>query len=120
MFLGFPADLSSAAVNVESALSEHEAKELLATTVRPAEADAEAVVKRAQGDREAAIAAAQAEAVVEGMRREHQAQRELFDRILRDLDETAVGNKLVIGVRELARAIRDDMAHEERELLSEP
>ena len=60
----------------------------------------------------------EAEAVIEGMRREHEAQRELFDRIIRDLDETAVGTKLVTGVRELARAIRDDMAHEERELLS--
>ncbi len=57
--------------------------------------------------------------VAEGMRREHQAQRELFDRIIRDLDETAVGSKLVVGVRELARAIRDDMEHEEREILSE-
>ena len=61
-----------------------------------------------------------ADAVAEGMRREHEAQRELFDRIIRDLDETAVGKKLVIGVRELARAIRDDMEHEERELLSKP
>ena len=40
--------------------------------------------------------------------------------VIRDLDETAVGTKLVIGVRELARAIRDDMEHEERELLSKP
>ena len=61
-----------------------------------------------------------ADAMMEGMRREHEAQRELFDRIIRDLDETAVGKKLVIGVRELARAIRDDMEHEERELLSKP
>jgi hemerythrin-like domain-containing protein len=61
-----------------------------------------------------------AEAVAADMRREHEAQRELFDRIIRDLDETAVGKKLVIGVRELARAIRDDMEHEERELLSKP
>lgn len=53
----------------------------------------------------------------EDMRREHQAQRELFDRVIRELDETAVGTKLVVGVRELARAIRDDMEHEERELL---
>ena len=62
----------------------------------------------------------EADAVIEGMRREHEAQRELFDRIIRDLDETAVGSKLVTGVRELARAIRDDMEHEERELLSKP
>ncbi len=61
-----------------------------------------------------------ADAVAEGMRREHEAQRELFDRIIRDLDETEVGKKLVTGVRELARAIRDDMEHEERELLSKP
>ena len=54
----------------------------------------------------------------EEMHREHQAQRELFDRIIRDLDETEVGSKLVVGVRELARAIRDDMEHEEREILS--
>jgi hemerythrin-like domain-containing protein len=60
------------------------------------------------------------DAMVEGMRREHEAQRELFDRIIRDLDETAVGTKLITGVRELARAIRDDMEHEERELLSKP
>ena len=64
--------------------------------------------------------AGKAEEMAEGMRREHQAQRELFDRIIRDLDETAVGSKLVIGVRELARAIRDDMEHEEREILSKP
>jgi iron-sulfur cluster repair protein YtfE (RIC family) len=61
-----------------------------------------------------------AEAVIEGMRKEHQAQRELFDRIIQDLDETAVGRRLVTGVRELARAIRDDMEHEEREILSKP
>ena len=61
-----------------------------------------------------------ADAVAAEMRREHEAQRELFDRIIGDLDETAVGTKLVTGVRELARAIRDDMEHEERELLSKP
>ena len=59
-----------------------------------------------------------AQDVIEGMRREHEAQREIFERIIGELDETAVGAKLVVGVRELARAIRDDMAHEERELLS--
>jgi len=53
----------------------------------------------------------------ESMRREHQAQREIFDGVIRDLDETAVGSKLVTGVRELSRAIRDDMEYEERELL---
>jgi hemerythrin-like domain-containing protein len=58
--------------------------------------------------------------MVEGMHREHQAQREIFDSVIHELDETAVGSKLVIGVRELSRAIRDDMAHEERELLSQP
>ena len=57
--------------------------------------------------------------LVEGMRREHQVQREIFDSVIRDLDETAVGSKLVIGVRELSRAIRDDMEHEERELLGQ-
>jgi hemerythrin-like domain-containing protein len=61
-----------------------------------------------------------ADAIADGMHHEHQAQRELFDRIIRDLDETEVGTKLVTGVRELARAIRDDMEHEERELLSKP
>jgi hemerythrin-like domain-containing protein len=59
-----------------------------------------------------------ADSVAEDMRREHEAQRELLDDIIRDLDETAVGTKLVTGVRELARAIRDDMEQEERELLS--
>jgi len=58
--------------------------------------------------------------MVEGMRREHQTQRDIFDAVIRDLDETAVGSKLVTGVRELSRAIRDDMEHEERELLSKP
>ena len=58
------------------------------------------------------------EKVAESMRREHQEQREIFDRVIRDLDETAVGSKLVTGVRELSRAIRDDMEHEEQELLS--
>ena len=55
--------------------------------------------------------------MAEDMRREHRAQRELFDRVIQELDETAVGAKLVVGVRELARAIRDDMDHEERQLL---
>lgn len=59
-----------------------------------------------------------AQQMVDDMRREHQAQRELFDRVIRELDETAVGSKLVVGVRELARAIRDDMEHEEHELLT--
>jgi len=62
----------------------------------------------------------EADAVAEGMRKEHEEQRALFDRIIGDLDETEVGKRLVTGVRELARAIRDDMAHEERELLSKP
>jgi len=62
----------------------------------------------------------EADALVEEMRQEHRAQRDLFDRIICDLDETEVGTKLITGVRELARAIRDDMEHEERELLSKP
>ena len=64
--------------------------------------------------------AGRADEVAEDMRREHRGQRELFDRVIRELDETAVGSKLVVGVRELARAIRDDMEYEERELLSRP
>lgn len=64
--------------------------------------------------------AGKANQVAEDMRREHRGQRELFDRIIRELDETAVGSKLVVGVRELSRAIRDDMEFEERELLSRP
>jgi iron-sulfur cluster repair protein YtfE (RIC family) len=64
--------------------------------------------------------AAKADQIAEDMRREHRAQREIFDRIIRELDETEVGSKLIVGVRELARAIRDDMEYEERELLSEP
>lgn len=58
--------------------------------------------------------------MVEDMREEHRAQREIFDSVIRELDETAVGSKLVVGVRELSRAIRDDMEHEERELLNKP
>lgn len=61
-----------------------------------------------------------ADSVAEAMRAEHKGQRELLHGIIRDLDETAVGEKLVTGVRELARAIRDDMEQEERELLSKP
>lgn len=61
-----------------------------------------------------------ADAVAEEMRREHGEQRVLFDGIIRELDETAVGEKLATGVRELARAIRDDMENEERDLLSKP
>ena len=61
-----------------------------------------------------------AASVAEAMRREHEEQRELLNSIIVDLDETAVGEKLVTGVRELARAIRDDMEQEERELLSKP
>ncbi len=64
--------------------------------------------------------ASRADKVAEDMRREHRGQRELFDRIIRELDETAVGSQLVVGVRELARAIRDDMEYEERELLNRP
>ena len=63
---------------------------------------------------------ASADSVAESMRREHEAQRELLNDIIADLDETAVGTKLVTGVRELTRAIRDDMEQEERELLSDP
>jgi NADH dehydrogenase/NADH:ubiquinone oxidoreductase subunit G len=59
------------------------------------------------------------DSVAAEMRKEHEAQRELLNNVIEDLDETAVGKKLVIGVRELARAIRDDMEHEERELLSQ-
>jgi iron-sulfur cluster repair protein YtfE (RIC family) len=58
--------------------------------------------------------------MAEDMREEHRAQREIFDSVIRELDETAVGSKLVVGVRELSRAIRDDMEHEERELLDKP
>lgn len=58
--------------------------------------------------------------MVEDMHREHQAQRHIFESVIRELDETAVGSKLVTGVRELSRAIRDDMEHEERELLNRP
>jgi hemerythrin-like domain-containing protein len=65
-------------------------------------------------------AAGKADQVAEEMRREHRGQRELFDRIIAELDETAVGSKLVVGVRELSRAIRDDMEYEERELLNRP
>lgn len=65
-------------------------------------------------------AAGKADQVAEDMRREHRGQRELFDRIIAELDETAVGSKLVVGVRELSRAIRDDMEYEERELLDRP
>ncbi|KPK17370.1 MAG: hypothetical protein AMJ62_01615 [Myxococcales bacterium SG8_38] len=61
----------------------------------------------------------EADQMAEDMRREHRAQRELLDRVIRELDETAVGSKLVVGVRELARAIRDDMEHEEHELLTQ-
>jgi len=64
--------------------------------------------------------AGRADEVAEDMRREHRGQRELFDRIIRELDETAVGSKLVVGVSELSRAIRDDMEYEERELLNSP
>jgi len=62
----------------------------------------------------------QVDDMVKEMQREHQTQREIFDSVIRELDETAVGSKLITGVRELSRAIRDDMAHEERELLSQP
>jgi hemerythrin-like domain-containing protein len=58
--------------------------------------------------------------MAEDMRREHQAQRDIFDRVIRELDETAVGSSLIVGVRELSRAVRDDMEHEERELLGKP
>ena len=64
--------------------------------------------------------AGKAAQVAEEMQREHRGQRELFDRIIAELDETAVGSKLVVGVRELSRAIRDDMEYEERELLDKP
>ncbi|MGB5810256.1 MAG: hemerythrin domain-containing protein [Polyangiales bacterium] len=52
------------------------------------------------------------------MRKEHEAQRELLKRVIQDLDETAVGQELLVGVLELTHAIRDDMALEEEEILS--
>ena len=58
------------------------------------------------------------EAAAELMRREHQAQREILQRVIGELDETAVRGALMVGVRELVHAIRDDMEHEEREILS--
>jgi hemerythrin-like domain-containing protein len=64
--------------------------------------------------------AGKADEVAKDLRHDHRGQRELFDRIIRELDETAVGSKLVVGVRELARAIRDDMEYEEKELLNRP
>jgi hypothetical protein len=54
------------------------------------------------------------------IRSDHRGQRELFDRVIAELDGTTVGSKLVVGVRELSRAIRDDMEYEERELLDRP
>ena len=65
------------------------------------------------------LAKGKVDEMVQDMQREHQAQREIFDSVIRDLDETAVGSKLVVGVRELSRANRDDMEHEERELLGQ-
>ncbi len=58
--------------------------------------------------------------MAEDMREEHRSQRAIFDSVIRELDETAVGSKLMVGVRELSRAIRDDMEYEERELLNKP
>ena len=54
------------------------------------------------------------------MHQEHESQKELLNRAIRELDETAVGLSLVVGVRELVRAIREDMEHEEAELLNRP
>ncbi|MEM8606234.1 MAG: hemerythrin domain-containing protein [Myxococcota bacterium] len=61
---------------------------------------------------------ASSEQLQEEMRQEHRAQRELLTRVAQDLDETAVGETLMVGVRELVRAIRDDMEFEEAEILS--
>ncbi|MEM7436436.1 MAG: hemerythrin domain-containing protein [Myxococcota bacterium] len=62
--------------------------------------------------------AVSSEELQEEMRQEHRAQRELLARVVEDLDETAVGEQLIVGVREVVRAIRDDMAYEENEILS--
>ncbi|MBA2571055.1 MAG: hypothetical protein H0V04_07750 [Chloroflexi bacterium] len=63
----------------EAELAELEAnrkeKELLATVIRPAEAEAQATIKRADGERQAQIAAAQA--VAEGVRLEGIAQADI-------------------------------------------
>lgn len=61
---------------------------------------------------------ASSEQIQEEMAQEHRAQRELLTRVVHDLDETAVGQQLLVGVRELVRAIRDDMEYEEAEILS--
>lgn len=53
---------------------------------------------------------------LEVMKQEHQAQRELLGRVIGELNEVATGSALVVGVKELAHAIRDDMEHEERAL----
>ena len=58
------------------------------------------------------------EQLQEELEQDHRAQRELLSRVVHDLDETAIGQKLIVGVRELIRAIRDDMEYEEAEILS--
>jgi iron-sulfur cluster repair protein YtfE (RIC family) len=60
---------------------------------------------------------AEEHSALEVMKQEHQAQRELLDRVIGELNEVAIGSALVVGVKELAHAIRDDMEHEERELV---
>lgn len=57
------------------------------------------------------------EASIEALREDHAGQRELLDRIISELRAHPSGGKLAIETRELVRAIRDDMAHEESELL---
>lgn len=60
---------------------------------------------------------AEEHSALEVMKQEHEAQRELLDRVIGELNEVAIGSALVVGVKELAHAIRDDMEHEERELV---
>ncbi|MCA9528694.1 MAG: hemerythrin domain-containing protein [Myxococcales bacterium] len=48
---------------------------------------------------------------------EHEAQRGEMDRIIADLEATGAGAKLLDGARELARALLDDMEHEEEAYL---
>lgn len=55
---------------------------------------------------------------VEALRKDHEAQRELLSRVISELRSRSAGAKLAIETKELVHALRDDMRHEERDLLA--
>ncbi len=54
---------------------------------------------------------------IETLRQDHEAQRKLLTRVISELRSRPAGAKLAIETKELVHALRDDMRHEEQDLL---